>query len=491
MTTSDPRAHREPNASLGGGNRTAAAAPKGALLERALGLVTEVRAGEAPLSLTLALNVFLLLTAYYVIKPVREALILELDSGAEYKSYMSAAIALTLLIAVPAYGRLVDRLSRVRLVVGVTLFFAFDLLLFFAASRFDGARASLGLVFYVWVGVFNMMLVAQLWSFATDLFDSEQGKRLLPLVALGASLGAAFGSKIAAWTVGPLGVYATLLVAAGLLVLCAGLFVLADRLAESSSPAPPARASVPPTPAANDGGFALVLRHPYLLAIALFTLCFSFANTNGEYLLGRLVKAAAAQAVATGALDESAVGPFIGRTYGEFYFGVNVLGVLLQTFVVSRVVRLGGLSLAISALPVIMLLSAASVLVVPALAVLRIGKTLENATDYSLNNTVRQLFWLPTTRAMKFKAKQAIDTFVVRAGDVSSAILVYVGTGSFAWSTRAFAVTNIVLASLCVVLALGIARLNRGLAAGPERETRRPQATPRTGDHYRDAAPVS
>jgi AAA family ATP:ADP antiporter len=93
-------------------------------LERLLRVVTDVRAGEGVLSLTLALNVFLLLTAYYVIKPVREALILGMTSGAEYKSYMSAVIALALLFAVPAYARFVDRLPRLRLVVTVTLFFA-------------------------------------------------------------------------------------------------------------------------------------------------------------------------------------------------------------------------------------------------------------------------------------------------------------------------------------------------------------------------------
>ncbi|HVR21595.1 MAG TPA: hypothetical protein VMS65_17895, partial [Polyangiaceae bacterium] len=195
-------------------------------LERALRVVTDVRSGEAPLSLALALNVCLLLTAYYVIKPVREALILVLDSGAEYKSAMSAAIALVLIVAVPAYARFVDKLPRLRLVVGVTLFFASHLVLFYLASHVPVLRRNLGLVFFVWVGVFNMMVVAQLWSFANDLYTPEQGKRLFAMVALGGTLGAALGSKVASWLVHPLGVYALLLVGAALLVVCAGLFVV-------------------------------------------------------------------------------------------------------------------------------------------------------------------------------------------------------------------------------------------------------------------------
>jgi AAA family ATP:ADP antiporter len=478
-TSSDSPAIRNPAASLRGGRSTVATAedPQRSLALRVLGLVTDVRRSEAPLALALGANVFLLLTAYYLIKPVREALILALDSGAEYKSWMSAAIAVALVVLVPAYARLVDRLPRLRLVVGVTLFFASHLVAFFAASQFEALRASLGLVFYVWVGVFNMMVVAQLWSFATDLFDSERGKRLLPLVALGASLGAALGSKIAAWLVLPLGVHALLLVSAALLVACAFLFVLAERFAVALGAEHPAEARkrASQTRPSGAGAFGLVVRHRYLLAVALFTLAFSWANSNGEYLFGRLVKASADEAVANGTLAKSDVGVYIGRTYADFFFAVNVLGVVLQAFVASRVVRFGGLALALGVLPFVSLLSSVAALAVPALAVVRIGKTLENASDYSLNNTARQLLWLPTTAEMKFKAKQAIDTFFVRTGDVSSALLVLLGSGVLGWSVRGFAAVNVVLAALGLGLSFWVVREGRRLA--PEEPAKSELAT--------------
>ncbi|HEX6276545.1 MAG TPA: MFS transporter [Polyangiaceae bacterium] len=436
-------------------------------VERLLGVVTDVAPGEAPLSLTLALNVFLLLTAYYIVKPVREALILALDSGAEYKSYMSAVIALALLLAVPAYGRFVDRLPRLRLVVGVTLFFASHLVLFFAASQYEPFRRNLGLVFFVWVGIFNMMVVAQLWSFANDLFDPEQGKRLFALVALGASLGAAVGSKVASWLVEPLGVYALLLVSAAVLVLCAFLFVASERLAvafrrRSSGPAPAAaHTSLPPRKPREEpprGAFALVVRHRYLLAIALFTLVLNWANTNGEYMFGKLVKSAANDALAQGTLGPGGVQAFIGQAYADFFFLVNLLGVLFQAFLVSRVVKYGSTGPALFVLPIVTLGSGLAVAALPLLAVLRVGKSLENATDYSLTNTVRQMLWLPTSREMKYKAKQAVDTFFVRLGDVSSALLVYVGAGLLSWSVRAFAVCNALLALAWLFLAWRIRR---------------------------------
>ena len=455
---------------------------KPSLVGRALRLVTNVHDDEIPLALVLSLNVFLLLTAYYVIKPVREALILALASGAEYKSYMSAVIALALLIAVPAYAKLVDRLPRLKLVVGVTLFFASHLVLFYFGSQIEALRASLGLVFYVWIGVFNMMVVAQLWSFATDLYDPERGKRLFPLVALGASLGAALGSKIAGLLVEPLGVSAMLLVSAALLVGCAWLFVKAERLATASRsalPAAPQKAAKPAAPAApadRGGAFQLVFRHRYVALIAVLTAVYNFANSNGEYMLGKVVKSTALAAVAAGSLAPHDVGAFIGKSYADFFFAVNVVGVLLQAFVVSRVVRYGGLGVALLVLPVIALSNGLAMLAWPLLSVIRAGKTLENATDYSLNNTVRQLLWLPLSPALKYKAKQAVDTFFVRLGDVSSALLVALGSQAFAWSVREFAVANAVLAVIWLGLGAAILLEHRRLV--PREPASRSPVTP-------------
>ena len=138
--------------------------------ERALGVVTRVEAGEGVSALLLTLNVFILMTAYSAIKPVREGLILALASGAEYKSYMGAASAIALLVAVPAYARFADKVPRNRLIVGSTLFFASNLVLFWLGSAVPAVRARLGLAFYLWVGVFNMRVIAQFWSFANDVY---------------------------------------------------------------------------------------------------------------------------------------------------------------------------------------------------------------------------------------------------------------------------------------------------------------------------------
>jgi AAA family ATP:ADP antiporter len=438
-----------------------------AWLSRALRPFTDVRPGEAITALLLTANVFLLLTAYYVTKPVREALILALDSGAEYKSYMSGVIAVALVILVPVYAKLVDALPRGKLVVGVTLAFAAQLLLFFAAMNIESLRSQLGLVFYVWVGIFNMMVVAQFWGFATDLYEREQGERLFPMVALGGSVGAAVGSQFAAFLIPLIGLPAMLLAAAVLLCACSGLFWLVARRQPTRHPNPH---SLPPPAGAKAnraGAFQLVLSHRYLLLIALFSLVFSWVNSNGEYMLGKLIKADALLAVQRGQIPDADMGKFIGAAYGEFFFYVNVAGVLLQMFVVSRLVAWAGLPKAFLLLPLLALGSAAAVAAIPLLSVLRVGKIAENATDYSLNNTLRQMLWLVTSTEMKYKAKQAIDTFFVRMGDVCSALSVWVFAAVWVLPLQRFAWISLVLCGVWLVLAVAIGRAFRERRALP------------------------
>lgn len=441
-------------------------------LERALGVVTEVRAGEGITALLLTVNVFLLLTAYYVIKPVREGLILAMPDGAAYKSYLSAAIAVTLLAVVPLYGRAADRLRKDKLVVGVTLFFASHLLVFYALSK-SPLESKLGIAFFVWIGIFNMMLVAQFWSFANDLYTDEQGKRLFALVGIGASAGSALGAYIAKLLVKPIGTYQLMLVSAGILGASAALTAITARrearvlAARDDAPAPSKQSEEKPK-APEGGTFALVLRHKYLLYIGIFSVLFTLVNTNGEYMLGRLVSEAAK--AAAGHVDAANAKTFAQdyttAFYGEFFVYVNVAVLVLQTFAVSRIVKFGGLRVAFFVLPVIALFDALAVSIVPVLAILRIGKVAENATDYSVNNTVRNMLWLPTTTEMKYKAKQAVDTFFVRTGDVGSAVLVAVLAEYLGLGVRAFAVADLGLVLAWLVVARAIVRENARLAAG-------------------------
>src|SRR5262249_15417827 len=154
-----------------------------------LSLFTDVHSGEGIGALILAVNVFVLLEAYYILKTVREALVLS-EGGAEAKAYSSAAQAALLLLIIPAYGRLASRVNRDRLINSVTIFFASHLVVFYVLGR---AGVHLGVPFFLWVGIFNLLVIAQFWALANDLYNKDQGTRLLPVVGIGSSLGAWLG----------------------------------------------------------------------------------------------------------------------------------------------------------------------------------------------------------------------------------------------------------------------------------------------------------
>jgi AAA family ATP:ADP antiporter len=436
---------------------------KSPALERALAVVTEVRAGEAVPALLLALNVCLVLTSSLILKPVRDGLVLALDSGAEYKSYMGGAIALALVFAVPAYARYADRVPKRRLVVSVTLFFALHLVLFFLAAQVPALEARLGLFFYLWHGIFNMMIVAQFWAFANDVYSDEQGRRLFPLVGIGQTLGAFAGSVLSVLLLRWFTTYTLMLVSSGFLLASAALVVAADKRFSSERTVRPEtgneQRTVQQAGVAEAGGaFRMVAKDRYLTLIAAFSVLFTLVNTNGEFMLSKLLKESASTLVESGALLAADVKQHISQQYAQFYLAVNLLTLVLQSFVVSRVIRRGGVRAGLLVLPIIALGDAFAVAVLPVLAVLRVGKVLENASDYSFNNTARNMLWLPTSAEAKYKAKQAVDAFFVRFGDVSSALLVAVASGMLSLGVRTFAVVNLVLIAGWLALSLAIAR---------------------------------
>ena len=448
------------------------------LPDRLLNLFAEVHPGEAGSALMLTASVFLLLTSYYVIKPVREALILT-SGGAEVKSYAAAGQAVLFLFAVPAYARLASRLPRLRLIGTVTLFFAGCLVAFYLLAQ---TGVPVAIPFYLWVGIFNMMIVAQFWSFAIDVYSPAEGQRLFAILGFGASAGAVFGSFAAGRLFAPLGVHQLLLLAAGLLLASLGLTHAAaarrrqDALrapmgrpapaAPSAAPRAEAQAPADERPLGRTGAFALIRRNRYLWLIAALMVLANWVNTTGEYLLGRVVRAAAQSAVDAGTAGGLTTGQLIGTFYADFFTVVNMVGLVTQLFLVSRLIKHLGVRICVLILPAVALGGYFLLAFLPVLAVVRWAKTAENATDYSLQNTVRNVLWLPTSREEKYKAKQAIDTICVRSGDVLSAALVYVGAGLLSFSITDFALVNLVLVALWLAVAAATGRRYQQLRSG-------------------------
>ena len=437
------------------------------VLERLLRPFTEVRAGEALNALLLMLSVFLLLMAYYIIKVVREPLILA-GGGAELKSYTSAGQAVLLLFLIPAYGAFASRVNRVRLITGMTLFFISNLVIFYllALARVPG----LGVAFFVWVGIFNMLVVAQFWSFANDVYTPEQGRRLFGIVGFGQTLGAILGGVVANLLIAPLGVYQLMLVAAGILLAYLLIARAVNRRVQRSAVERGAAVAAE-APLDRRGGFELVLRDRYLLLIGLLLLVLNFVNTNGGYVLDKVIVQEAGRLIAAGATggmtDDEFKKRFIGSFFAGYFTWVNAAAAFVQLFLVSRIMQRFGVRVALYVMPIVALSGYGLLAFAPVLALIRVIKIGENSLDYSLNNTARHALFLPTSREAKYKAKAAIDTLFVRAGDLLSTGLVIIG-GLFSFHIRDFALVNMALVLAWLFIVIGIGRRHRALTAdGP------------------------
>jgi AAA family ATP:ADP antiporter len=223
-------------------------------------------------------------------------------------------------------------------------------------------------------------------------------------------------------------------------------------------------------PLGPEGGFRLILASRYLRLIALMVILLNMVNTIGEFLLGKVVVAQASRALADGTAAGLTKAQLIGIFYGDFFGWVNLVSLFIQLFVVSRVFKRVGVRGALFVLPLVAFVSYGVLALVPVLAVVRIGKIFENSTDYSLQSTARHALFLPTSREAKYKAKQAIDAFFWRAGDVLQAILVFIGM-RLAFGVTQFAMLNQLLVLLWLAVIVGIYSEHKRLVAvdDPER----------------------
>ena len=444
-------------------------------LDRLLGLAADVRAGEGVTVLLLACNGFLLLAAYYAIRPLRSALLLPVElqlpggtilTGAVISSYSGALLAAMFLFIVPMYGALAGRVTRIRLINSVTLFFIVTLIGFFFVTTSRAYPAVIGIVFFLWIGVFNLMVIAQFWSFANDLYTPEQGKRLFAIVGFGGSVGAAIGAVIARQLSSRVGALQMMIVAAVMLAACMLLTNLVHRRDRRGTAATPGKAAEESIGGRSDG-FRLVLGERYLLAIGLLTLIGNIVNTSGNYMRDATVAAAASADILAGSpLTEEQL--IIGYMAGMDVWQ-NVLAMTLQFFVVSRIFKYLGIGGALFVLPLIALGSYGLFAIAPVLALIRVAKVTENATDYSVQNTVRRALFLPTSREVKYKALQAVETFFWRAGDMLSALATFVIIQSLQLSVRSYAVFNIIVILFWLGLAAFLAREYRRRTGESER----------------------
>ena len=434
------------------------------MLDRLLRPFTKVQPEEAATVGLMTVTSFLLLTAYYLLKTVREPLIL-LHGGAEVKLYARAGQALLMVGVVHLYGELARRVGRGRLLAYVFLFFISNLAIFAALAR---ANVSIGLPFFLWVGVFSYTVVAQFWALAADIYTDEQGKRLFPIIGGGSSIGAVVGGLFAKSLV-PYGPHVLMGTAVLMLLAVVALVLWIERRSHAPVLDMARVVQKEEAPLSNTSPWRLLAHDKYLISIAILVVLLNWVNSSGEYLLDRTLVTAAKDAARHGADSQA----YIGAFKADYYAWYNGIGVALQLFVVSRVLKHIGVRNALFFLPVFALGAYGFAALVPVLAVMRIVKIGENSMQYSLQDTTRHALFLVANRTEKFVGKTAVDTIAVRIGAIMSTVVVFTGT-RLGWSTATFATINVglALAWIGAVLVIGREHRRRSAAVTDSAESR-------------------
>jgi AAA family ATP:ADP antiporter len=402
-------------------------------------------------------SLFLILMTTYFLKPAREMLILT-EGTAEIRSYAVGMQAVLLIILLPIYGNFSRKYSCNSFMRSMILLFSLILILFYIAASMG---FHISVVFFVWLGVYSVLVIAQFWAFATDLLTREAGERLFVIIAFGGSIGAWVGSAISRVLVNYLSAHELILLSSATLVL-------------SMLPAIYAVKTLPPECLLQDctpiheikatffACFQIVLTRRILLTIALFVILFNLINSVGEYLLSSTLVREFEAGVMNGTVTMTK-GVFVGQFYSGFFTIVNLTGAVIQFFLVSRLIRHAGFGLAFAFTPIIVLLGYGSLIFIPALALLRFVKISENSLDYSLLNTTRQMLYLPMNRQEKYEARATIESFGQRVGDLLQAGVVFIGINAFHFVYREFIAVVLILSVCNAFLAYFILRKRRRL----------------------------
>jgi ATP:ADP antiporter, AAA family len=412
----------------------------------------DVRPHEVAVVAWCWLDIFSLLSSYYIMRPIRDQA--GVAGGVQNLQWLFTGTLIAMLLLNLPFAYLVKRLPRDRFIAITYHFFAANILVFaalFHASS-DGAQAIwVGRVFFIWTSAFNLFVISMFWQLNVDVFSPEQGKRLFGLIAAGATLGAIVGA----------GVTASLARHVPPMVLLLGAAALLEVAVFSPGPLTPVSATLDRRPVAAAeapigggvlAGITHVVRSPYLLNVALFLLLFSITSTFLYFQQAAIV---------SGALRDRAAQTAFFATVDLV---VNLLTLVVQLFLTSRMVVLLGVALTLGLLPALTIAGFGALALAPTVMAVALFQVLRRAADYAVTRPARELLYTVASREDRYKAKSLIDTVIYRTGDQlgawSVALLRAVGLGAAQVSFAA-----IPLAALWLVNALWLGRRQERLAA--------------------------
>ncbi len=395
-----------------------------------------------------ALYYFLLLAAYFVIRPIRDEM--GVAGGVRNLPWLFLGTLVGMLLVHPLFTALVSRLPRRSFIPISYTFFALNLVGFWGLfqAMSGGSNIWAGRVFFVWTSVFNLFVVSIFWSLMTDVFRPEQAKRLFGFVAVGGTVGAVLGSSITAFLAARLGPTNLLLVSAALLALA---MVAANRLmhvAPRSQTGDPIEAADETDRAMGGGvldGIKTVFSSPYMLGIVGYMLLYTVTATFLYFQQAEIIDANFAdRAVRT-------------TFFAKIDLAVNSLTAFIQIFLTGRIVRHIGIAFSLAALPLVCVLGFAALGFAPTLMAIAVFQVLRRTSNYAIARPCREMLYTVLPREAKYKAKNFIDTFVYRFGDQVGAWS-YSALGALGFGAAAISLIATPLAAIWLVIGLWLGR---------------------------------
>jgi AAA family ATP:ADP antiporter len=415
--------------------------------------VVEVHPREMGLLFLSGAYFFLVLTSYYIIRPIRDEM--AVAGGVEHLAWLFTGTLAGTLLVHPFFTWTVARFPRKRFIPFAYRFFSLNLLAFFVLLKIVPGDATVwvGRFFVIWTSVFNLFVVSVFWAFMADIFRSEQGKRLFGFIGLGGTLGAILGSAMTAFLAEILGPVNLLLLSALFLELALICVRILGRRA-STQGAGSREDEETPMGGGVFAGITGAFRSPYLLAIILFIFLFTFTSTSMYFQQADIVSRAFQDA-----------GP---RTafFARIDLLVNLLTLFTQAFLTGRIIKWFGLGVALAILPLVTAVGFGVLSAVPTLGALMVVQTLRRGWNYGLMKPSLEALFTVIPREDKYKAKNFIDTFVYRAGDQTGAWS-YSGLSALGLGVSGMAFVAVPVAGLWMVMGLLLGRSQRRRSGGP------------------------
>jgi len=428
------------------------------MISRTIYRLVDVRPNEINALIWAFLYFFFLLCAYYILRPVRDEM--GILGGIENLPWVFTGTFLAMLAVVPLFGWVSSRFPRRRFLPLVCGFFIFNLLLFYVLFVGGWFPQVMARVFFIWISVFNLFVVSVFWSFMNDLFDQAQAKRLFAAIAAGGTAGAITGPALTGLLVQKLGVHHMLLISATILTMT--LLCIHRLSGWYDRHATRARRELVQKPMGGSwkAGILLIGKSPYLLGICLLILLYSTLST---FLY--LQQASIIQDAFSDSAERTSV-------FATIDLAVNILTVLIQLFLTSRLVKHLGLAGSLALIPILLAIGFIALGIAPVLAVLVIVQILRRAGNYAIMRPSREMLYSVLRREEKYKAKNFIDTVVYRGGDAASAWL-YDAFRIFGLSLGQIALIAAPLAGLWALISwkLGIRREQLAGRSGTVKES--------------------